>query len=56
MDGLRLFEAVTGISRTIKMTYKNQMVSISFEKKKSYMDLLNKLVEVLQDPEYRKTR
>ena len=56
VDGLRLFEAVTGISRTIKMTYKNQMVSISFEKKKSYMDLLNKLVEVLQDPEYRKTR
>lgn len=56
VDGMRLFEAMNGISRAIKMTYKNKEIQIFFDKKKQYLTTLNKVIKVLQDPVYRKTR
>lgn len=56
VDGMRLFSAMNKISRNIKLSYKNQQIQVEFEKKKNYLDMLNKVIAVLRDPDYRKTR
>ncbi|EJW99881.1 Transcription-repair-coupling factor [gut metagenome] len=53
-DGLKLFEAMSAVSRQINMTLKNGAIVVSFEKKKHYWDLFIKVTEVLNDPLFRK--
>lgn len=55
-DGLKLFEAMSQASRQAQMTFKNGRIQISFEKKKNYMPLLSKIMDVLQDPAFRKEK
>lgn len=53
-DGLKLFEAMSAVSRQVNMTLKNGAIVINFEKKKHYWELFNKVIEVLNDPLFRK--
>lgn len=53
-DGLKLFEAMSTVSRQVAMSFKNGSIQVSFEKKKNYMPLFNKVVSVLNDPLFRK--
>lgn len=55
-DGMRLFEAISRISRSINLAYKNREIQVSFEKKRQYRPTLFKIMNVLLDPAYRKTR
>lgn len=56
VDGMRLFDAISHISRALKLSYKNQQIQVAFDKKKNYMVMLNKTMDVLMDPQYRRTR
>ena len=53
-DGLKLFEAMSAASRQVAMSFKNGSIHVSFEKKKNYMPLFEKVVSVLNDPLFRK--
>lgn len=53
-DGLKLFEAMSAVSRQINMTLKNGAIVVSFDKKKHYWELFAKVVDVLNDPLFRK--
>ncbi len=53
-DGLKLFEAMSAASRQVNMSFKNGRILVSFEKKKNYMPLFDKVVSVLDDPLFRK--
>ena len=53
-DGLKLFEAMSAASRQVNMSFKNGRILVSFEKKKNYMPLFEKVVSVLDDPLFRK--
>jgi transcription-repair coupling factor (superfamily II helicase) len=54
IDGLRLFEAMNKASRQIKLSYHNSRIQVEFEKKKSYMPLLKKVIDILNDSSYYK--
>lgn len=56
VDGMKLFGAMNNVSRQVKLAYKNKQIQVSFAKKKNYMDTLNKVIHILQDPAYMKTR
>lgn len=56
IDGMRLFQAMNNISKTIKLSYKNKRIQIQFDRRKNYLDMLNKVISVLQDPSYMKTK
>ena len=56
VDGMRLFDAISRLSRALKLSYKNQQIQVSFDKKKNYMSLLTGTMDVLMDPQYRRTR
>lgn len=34
-DGMRLFDAISHISRALKLSYKNQQIQVAFDKKKT---------------------
>lgn len=53
-DGLKLFEAMSAASRQVAMSFINGSIHVSFEKKKNYMPLFEKVVSVLNDPLFRK--
>lgn len=53
-DGLKLFEGMNAISREISMTFKNGQILVALPKKKSYMQLLKKIISLLEDPLFRK--
>ncbi len=53
-DGLKLFEAMSAASRQVNMTFKNGRITVSFEKKKNYIPLFEKVTSVLNDPLFRK--
>ncbi len=53
-DGLKLFEAMSAASRQVNMSFKNGRILVSFEKKKNYIPLFEKVVSVLDDPLFRK--
>lgn len=53
-DGLKLFEAMSAVSRQVNMTLKNGAIVVTFEKKKHYWELLTKVIGVLNDPLFRK--
>ena len=53
-DGLKLFEAMNALSRSIQLSFKNGTIQIAFEKKKNYMHLLEKIISVIEDPLFRK--
>ena len=53
-DGLKLFEAMSATSRQIAMTLKNGAIVVSFDKKKHYNELFEKVTSVLTDPLFRK--
>lgn len=53
-DGLKLFEAMSAASRQVNMTLKNGAIVVSFDKKKHYWELFSKVIEVLNDPLFRK--
>lgn len=55
-DGLKLFEAMSAASRQIAMTLKNGAIVVSFDKKKHYNELFEKVTSVLTDPLFRKEK
>lgn len=56
VDGLRLFQDMGRVSRAIKMTYKNKQIQVFFDKKKNYLQMIQKASDILLNPEYLKTR
>lgn len=56
VNGLQLFEAAGKLSRAVKLTYKNQQVRVSFEKKRSYKTMLFKVMNLLMDPVFQKEK
>ncbi|WP_283651144.1 transcription-repair coupling factor [Ileibacterium valens] len=56
VDGLRLFQDMGRVSRMVKMTYKNKQIQIFFDKKKNYLQLIQKISQIVLDPTYMKTR
>lgn len=55
-DGLKLFEAMSAISRQVSLRFKNGSIQLDFEKRPNYMSVLDKVMSVLYDPNFRKEK
>lgn len=56
VNGLKLFEDISRLSKAIRLSYKNKQIRASFEKKRGYRSMLTKIMKILMDPAYMKTR